>query len=69
MYLERPLVSELKAKLAALFHVDSEHISRVLKQGQAGIRVLVSDEVRGHHYTSYFSSRHKVSHFRDKGES
>ena len=45
MYLERPLVSELKAKLAALYHVDSEHISRILKQGVGGIRVLVSDEV------------------------
>ncbi|XP_054752082.1 transcription factor CP2-like [Lytechinus pictus] len=45
MYLERPLVSELKAKLAALYHVDSEHISRILKQGVGGIRVLVSDEM------------------------
>lgn len=45
MYLERPLVSELKAKLAALFNVESEHISRILKQGVGGIRVLVSDEM------------------------
>ncbi|XP_072173911.1 transcription factor CP2-like [Diadema setosum] len=45
VYLERPMVTELKAKLAALFQVDTEHISRVLKQGTGGIRVLVSDEM------------------------
>ena len=45
MYLERPLEHELKAKLSALYNVSSEQISKILRQGPTGIRVLCNDEV------------------------
>ncbi|KAJ8035767.1 Upstream-binding protein 1 [Holothuria leucospilota] len=45
LYLDRPLVSELQQKLAALYEEPVHKISRVLRQGPTGIRVLVSNEM------------------------
>ncbi|XP_071825113.1 transcription factor CP2-like isoform X2 [Apostichopus japonicus] len=45
LYLDRPLMSELKEKLAALYEEPAHKISRVLRQGPTGIRVIVSNEM------------------------
>ncbi|XP_022108328.1 upstream-binding protein 1-like isoform X2 [Acanthaster planci] len=45
VYLELQTLEELRAKLAALYHIPTEHISTILRQGPTGIRVLVSDEM------------------------
>ncbi|XP_038058376.1 upstream-binding protein 1-like isoform X1 [Patiria miniata] len=45
VYLELQTLQELRAKLATLYHIPSEHISTILRQGPTGIRVLVSDEM------------------------
>ncbi|XP_072024394.1 transcription factor CP2-like isoform X2 [Amphiura filiformis] len=45
MYLERPLENELKTKLAAMYNVNPQQISKILRQGPTGIRVLCTDEM------------------------
>ncbi|XP_048834871.1 transcription factor CP2-like protein 1 isoform X2 [Brienomyrus brachyistius] len=45
VYLDKLTASELKEKIANIYNVSSQRISRVYRQGPAGVHVLISDEM------------------------
>jgi len=53
IYLEELTAVELTEKLAQLFSISSQQISQIYKQGPTGIHVLISDEVKIPHCSSF----------------